>query len=100
MTTLYTHRNYFRDDGQTWYGRWGRNKNNACQGNGFGAGYDKGMYTDPVQESCSSGGSVMAMTLTAFKQRRAADTARWREPSCCAARWRRCCGRKLLPGTS
>lgn len=62
-TTLYTHKNHFRDNGNTWYGRWGRNKNNACLGNGFGSGYDKGFYTDPREEGCSSGGPVMSMTL-------------------------------------
>jgi hypothetical protein len=65
MPTLYTRVNYFRDDRNTWYGRWGRNKNNACLGNGFGIGYDKGFYTDPVRENCGSGGPVMSMTLIA-----------------------------------
>jgi hypothetical protein len=61
MTTLYTHKSYYRDDGRTAYGRWGENKSNACRGNGFGIGYDKGLYHDPVEESCSSGGPVMKM---------------------------------------
>jgi hypothetical protein len=63
MTTLYTHVDYFSDHGNGWYGRWGRNKQNACRGNGFGASYDKGMYSDPRREQCGGGGAVMAMDL-------------------------------------
>ncbi len=61
MVTLYTPKKDFRDSGNTWYGRWGYNKQNACRGNGFGIGYDKGFYSEPREESCSSGGPVMAM---------------------------------------
>jgi hypothetical protein len=58
-TTLYSPKADFRDDGNTWYGRWGLNRNNACNGNGFGIGYDKGMYSDPAEENCPNGSIVV-----------------------------------------
>ena len=65
MPTLYTHARYFRDNGNTWGGRWGLNRNNACLGNGFGIGYDKGMYSDPVRENCAPGVEIVAITQLA-----------------------------------
>ncbi|MER8475711.1 hypothetical protein [Mesorhizobium sp. M1163] len=65
MPTLYSNKRYFRDDGNTWYGRWGMNRNNACLGNGFGIGYDKGFYEDPVEEGCSNGERVIKLVQIA-----------------------------------
>jgi hypothetical protein len=44
------------------YARWGLDKGAACQGRGFGIGYEKHLYSTPVEESCSGGGLVMKMT--------------------------------------
>ncbi|MER9629597.1 hypothetical protein [Mesorhizobium sp. M0296] len=60
--TLYTHERYYRDNGNTQYGRWSENKIIACRGDGYGIGYDSGMYSIPAREHCNNGGPVMSMT--------------------------------------
>jgi hypothetical protein len=67
-TTYYTPAQDFRDDGNTWYGRWSLNRNNACNGNGFGIGYDKGYYADPVHENCPNGARIVSITSLANMQ--------------------------------
>ena len=65
MPTYYTPEADFRDNGNSWYGRWSINRNNACAGNGFGVGYDKGFYSDPVYETCANGSRIVAITSLA-----------------------------------
>ncbi|MDW9645451.1 hypothetical protein GOB48_27175 [Sinorhizobium meliloti] len=63
MTTVYCHRNSYREDTTTHYGRWSYNKNVACRDQGYGQSYLKSHYSDPIDESCASGGPIKSMTL-------------------------------------
>lgn len=55
----YTRRDFFRDNGNEWDGRWTPNKTDACNGNGGDFGYPKGFYGNPVVEGCPNGAQVV-----------------------------------------
>jgi hypothetical protein len=63
MSRLYSPERDFRDNGDTWYGRWSQNKNSACIGQGFGMDCEKAMYSEPVRERCMNGNTVVMIRL-------------------------------------